>query len=441
MPLLPRCLAFCLAAAFCRASGDIAADQAACAGAACAAASGQDPVALMQLQSTVKRGGINAGKGSVVPEATPVGRTLISTNPGQSAKFVLDYFDAKEVQVPSPGESTSSDLFQAAREDPPASSPMRPVSAVARLERARPLWWFHVPKCGSSLGNALVHLPGMCLPSLPEDYIMELPGNFEIDYPASEYCPGSFVTQGRFSAGDHSALGVSPQWLTKGHSITMLRQPEQRIISAWFDDYHSWPYWYYQRWPVDILEFAKVVSGCQVRMLVRNIASPSSASKEHTQPSACGSLVPATGAETSLAKETLRESFVYVGITEEWDLSICLLHAVFGGNCLASDFVDSNPGNNATSSGYDISVLNGYQDLHDGAVYTEARAMFHEQMLRYGVSQETCQLCFRQATSLGDPPELPTALVLESEGSQRQQHELQEEHPIVPIGHAYFNRP
>jgi hypothetical protein len=55
----------------------------------------------MQLQSTVKRGGINAGKGSVVPEATPVGRTLISTNPGRSAKFFLDYFDANEVQVPA----------------------------------------------------------------------------------------------------------------------------------------------------------------------------------------------------------------------------------------------------------------------------------------------------------------------------------------------------
>jgi len=187
------------------------------------------------------------------------------------------------------------------------------------------------------------------------------------------------------------------------------------------------------------LEFAKVVSGCAVRMLVRDVASP--AGNETTQPSACGSPEPASGAETNLAKERLRESFVYVGITEEWDLSICLLHAVFGGDCLASDFVDSNPGqaSNTSSSMYDISVLEGYQDLHDGAVYAEARAIFQEQMQRYGVSQETCQPCFQQATSNGGPPEVPPAVALESEVSQRQQPELKEEHLFVPIGHTLIS--
>jgi len=273
---------------------------------------------------------------------------------------------------------------------------------AALLQSVRPVWWLHVAKCGSSFGNALIHLPSMCLPSLPDDFVYTMDPQVLATYPPAEYCPGSLVERNRYHFADHSALGVSPQSVTEGHAVTMLRQPEQRIISAYLNNAHSWPLWYYEREPYDILEFAKVVSGCAVRMIVRDVKSQGA---EKDSPSACGSLEPATLAEVSLAKKTLRESFVFVGITDEWDLSICLLHAVFGGDCLATDFVDFNPGSaqgsatNGTASQYDTSVLHGYQDVYDGALHAEAQSLFREQMQRYGVSQETCQPCFQQASS------------------------------------------
>ena len=39
------------------------------------------------------------------------------------------------------------------------------------------------------------------------------------------------------------------------------------------------------------------------------------------------------------AAKRVREGFAFVGITEEWDLSACLFHEMFGGDCHAWDFV------------------------------------------------------------------------------------------------------
>merc|ERR1719343_1103894 len=112
----------------------------------------------------------------------------------------------------------------------------------------------------------------------------------------------------------------------------------------------------------------------------------------------CGDLEPATPAEVVLAKQRLREGFVFVGLTDEWDLSVCLLHAVFGGECLSSDFYNSRPGTNHSDDGYDTSVLMGYTDAPDGALYAEATVLFSEQLQRYGLSLDACQPCFQQAS-------------------------------------------
>eukprot|EP00913_Durusdinium_trenchii_P026635 g24991.t1 len=31
-----------------------------------------------------------------------------------------------------------------------------------RRMRASPMFWLHIPKCGTSFGNAITHLPGFC---------------------------------------------------------------------------------------------------------------------------------------------------------------------------------------------------------------------------------------------------------------------------------------
>jgi hypothetical protein len=276
-------------------------------------------------------------------------------------------------------------------------------SGTSMLAKARPIAWVHVPKSGSSLANALIHLPGMC-PSIPSNYTTgKWPVFWNKTYPASEYCPGSFMTEGVENPGDHSGVGSLYEKKNKsdvkGHGVIMLRQPEQRIVSAFLDNEHSWPYWYFQRNATSLAEYAHVVSGCAVRMLVRDGMSEG---LERDSPSPCGGPEPATDAEVALAIQRLREGFVFVGLTDQWDLSMCLLHAMFGGDCLATDFGNSNPGSQIknASAMYNTSGLMGYKDTADGALYEVASAIFRDQLERYGVSHASCQQCFRQAGGL-----------------------------------------
>jgi len=275
---------------------------------------------------------------------------------------------------------------------PLASGPCQ----VARLQASRPVAWIHVPKCGTSFGNALMYLPGMC-PLLPPGFLLDDDKNqpwFVADQ-IDQWCPGSFSSLGRsISFGDHSGVGGVYKSSVEGHGFIMLRQPEQRIISAYNYGQHSWPLWLFHRPAKDLLEFAHIESGCAVKMLTRE-------NKAGFQPDSrpCGAQRPATTAEVTLAKQRLRSGFVFVGITDEWDLSICLLHAIFGGSCLATDFEDIRPGPNHSENLYDTSELMGYKDLADGALFEEASAVFSENLQRYNVSYESCKSCFQQASS------------------------------------------
>ena len=50
---------------------------------------------------------------------------------------------------------------------------------------------------------------------------------------------------------------------------------------------------------------------------------------------------------------------------EEWDLSICLFHKIFGGPCRADDFANEHPTPNASKTAegvYDTAPLQGFHD-------------------------------------------------------------------------------
>lgn len=274
---------------------------------------------------------------------------------------------------------------------------------IARLQASRPAAFVHVPKCGTSFVNALLHLPGMC-PYMSEDFVAEDKGA-EIRITARRlvekidlWCPGSFAAEGRADFMDHSGLGGIYKSSVEGHGFVMLRQPEQRLISAYFYGQHSWPLWYFGRWAKDLSEYAHVMSGCAVRMFTRK--GDGGSGEDPMMPTVCGDPEPATAAEVKLAKQRLASGFVFVGLTDEWDLSICLLHNIFGGACLASDFANMRPGDNSSDALYDTSELKGYKDLADGALFDEASAMFSQQLQRYGVNYQSCQPCFQQAASL-----------------------------------------
>merc|ERR1719310_2223786 len=84
--------------------------------------------------------------------------------------------------------------------------------------------------------------------------------------------------------------------------------------------------------------------------------------------------------DVSVAIDMLHDGFAFVGITDQWALSVCLFRVMFGGQCLASDVLDVRPGDNSNASesesGYDTGELQGWTDVWDGPVYDEALSIF-----------------------------------------------------------------
>jgi len=239
----------------------------------------------------------------------------------------------------------------------------------------------HVPKTGSSFANALVHLPGVC-PRLPE--------NISID---REHFGTHFLWNFRIKRSlDTACQGLDPDTFTshtgfahefdQGHNIPMMmmRQPEQRLISAYHHAHFGCPAGNHT-----LEECAKLTSGCAVRMLTRRGAGVCSDGK-----------LPTDQEVKEASKRLLK--FGFVGLTDRWDLSICLLHKMFGGNCTASEFKNTRLGKHHKEF-YDASTLAGYKDKYDGELYNLAEQIFRVNQEKYAATPEGCAECWAQRSS------------------------------------------
>lgn len=115
---------------------------------------------------------------------------------------------------------------------------------------------------------------------------------------------------------------------------------------------------------------------------------------------ACASEYTFQTQDLKVAKSRLRKAFAFVGLTEFWNLSICLFHAEFGGEVSPASFQNVRP-----SSRYDAfeerakpSIMDGMNprsvttdgltrahEHHDISVYREAVASFAMKVCTYGL--------------------------------------------------------
>lgn len=265
--------------------------------------------------------------------------------------------------------------------------PLGDPNATARAQALRPVAWVHIPKAGSSFLNVLYHNQVLC-PGTPKDAWLAdgLEGGrvvpkFLETYPPDEYCPGSWSTTYPASSGrNHVPIG-SLYAANAGHFVVMLRQPEQRIISA-YNYQLSVPAWMLG-WTGSLRNFAETFQGSAVKMLARTKTSEAFYLIESSPPSV---------EEDNLAVQRLHDGFAFVGLTDEWELSVCLFHAMFGGECVIEELYDMRPGPNRSSEHelYDLSALEGFIDVHDGRLYAEAQIIFGSSSQRYGVTKSTC---------------------------------------------------
>lgn len=290
----------------------------------------------------------------------------------------------------------------------------------ARLGRAMPITWMHIPKTGSSFANTLFHHTGIC-PTFPDEAIYLLNNqskvlaNIQERYPQystffddlDEFlgqhpsaCPGILQEaeqegQTHVYPSHHFGLG-DVYGRVKGHLMGFFRQPEQRHLSGFYDRAQQWPYDKYHRDPKSPREYAEYFAGCQVKMLTRSGIKPCSISPENP-----------TDEEVSLAITRVQEGFAFIGLTEEWELSMCLFHRMFGQDCDGADFVNIHPSGatpkeraakamaKVTTSEFDVSALHGFQDRFDRRLYSAANAVFQENLQKYDVTMENCKPCFR----------------------------------------------
>jgi len=273
------------------------------------------------------------------------------------------------------------------------STSLHSLPAGARLEKLLPLAWVHVPKAGSTIMNSFIKLPGVC-PRLPAGKWLCYEQNpdcrayiFNQTHPARptkigletvQDCPGIQ----RF-AHHHGFSTQYQKFSMKGHGVIMLRQPEQRLMSGWFNngDHHGWVPW--GRQPSGIPEYVHALQGAVTKMLTRDTDQ-----FDHKIP---------TPAEAELAVERLREGFAFIGIVEEHALSMCMVHKMFGGKCHHNEFSTRHHGlHRPGDAAYDISPLQGFRDPFDNAVYAEGLRIFEENKRVYNVSAEACRPCWEQ---------------------------------------------
>lgn len=287
-------------------------------------------------------------------------------------------------------------------------------SAAERLELVRPLAWLHIPKCGDSFANVILAFSELWFPcpAPGAEVTNDRDACDAIFLEATAACPS--VMTSLFPEGSdrgfcgHALLGVTYEQ-TSGHIVAMFRQPEQRILSSYYGTKEDGSFgaggWVSPQPPSSALEFALAAQGCMAKVLARAQTTGGITGTDPCAPPAVSS------EEVALAKARVREGFAFVGLTDLWDMSICLFHAKFGGACLASDVANIHPGPNSSAEPYDPSVLEGFKDEADGAVYDTAYSVFLEDLERFGLSDVACaQLCPESSLQQHKIPQLEQSL-------------------------------
>mmetsp|Transcript_65886 Transcript_65886/g.212526 ORF Transcript_65886/g.212526 Transcript_65886/m.212526 type:complete len:283 (+) Transcript_65886:75-923(+) len=245
------------------------------------------------------------------------------------------------------------------------------TSANPQLQlKPEALRWLHIPKSGTSWINTLATWG---CPGLADDKTIQGSGAFGqgwLSHNQDSMCNTSFCAL-------HDAIGVGCNSLSSNHSeqfVTLFRQPEQRLISGFHDSWHSWAGGLFP----SMKQYAKGVSGCAVRLMTG-------------YPCGKGPI------NVDEALHNLHTMFAFVGLTEEWDLSVCLFHRMFGGACHPREFINVRPGgSHKPGEAYDVAVLDGFKDEPDGILYAEANKTFWANIEKFEVTEESCrkESCF-----------------------------------------------
>jgi len=199
----------------------------------------------------------------------------------------------------------------------------------------------------------------------------------------------------------HNGISDETYSKYKGRFVAFFRQPEQRAISSYYcfgesaDNQYGWADVYHK----GKRAWAEAAEGTVARMLTSENAP---AEMGHSPP-----YDRSKPPDMKKALDRLQSGLMFVGLTEFFELSVCLFHAKFGGECLPVEFGNMRPGsadNKNDKGSYDTSELGGYTDPYDSKLYAAAKMRFWNELSEYNVSYGTCKtvICPRAAESFSE---------------------------------------
>lgn len=245
----------------------------------------------------------------------------------------------------------------------------------------RPIVYVHIPKCGSSFATLLVQYS---CPDYPKNLTVQEPTFFIQENDVDRLCPGAFA---RFESG-HAPLKPEEAVRTSGHTVTVLRNAQERIASGFLHHFHDctemeneyfngkdatqvYSELFRDQDALDsaLRRYFACVEGCATRMLIGL---------------ACGGPRPLSGDEMLQAATTLRH-FGFVGLTEDWDRTVRLWKAMFGGSYGDAVLTNNRPSKHAVFKNSLRSRIEqlGLHDTADSFIYDIARQWFHEKNQQY----------------------------------------------------------
>ena len=282
-------------------------------------------------------------------------------------------------------------------------APQQDAPALQPPEDRR-IGWLHIPKAGTSFGTSLAHLantwsvgtPGV--KRLPADAQMvdcttmnctfTEPREFTNRFPFDAYYPHVFWRALGWTWGDHTPLSEASHWKAfRGRMFSMFREPHSRLISGWH---------YFNHASMPLAEYAARTEGSMTSMLtgqqeqtVRCWHKPSESQCPWTEEP-----------NVSLALQRL-DDFAFVGLTGEWELSMCLLHASMpgAGPVVAAELSNSRPGSYGAAAANPASEP-ATTDRYDDVVYEAVASRFWDDVRKAGLSREACTSALQRAGAL-----------------------------------------
>ncbi len=350
----------------------------------------------------MEKGAAGAEKAAAAKEQAEKEAATEKAENGATAKAEKVVADsAKEPENSSVGEASELQVDAPKQTEAGGPKPQR-----------RKIGWLHIPKAGTSFGTALAHLANSwALEDHPES-VKPLPvdaqmkdcavevchtgesRDFAHRFPFEQYYPNTFwFPWGQKSEwGAHTTLRSNNGWPDyKGHMFSMFRKPESLAESAlkYFGKA--------RRSGLTLKQYSEKVWGTTTSMLTGQTANGLQC-LENPLRNRCPwqkFKVP----DLRLAIQRL-DDFAFVGLTEEWALSICLLHAQHGGKCRKVELANSRNTSNywlehQMSKNDDAlrttDTTNATYDPYDGELYKAVKKRFWADVKRAGLWRKGCE--------------------------------------------------